>query len=112
MFNMENQQKKKHNWRRQASDAQATIAELTKENRALSQQVAEPCFSGRGKKQVRDFDSWDHANSYVLRRVAKGVFLVNKCVGKSKLPEYSPKDRSGLCYKIVSKANFPGGEIT
>ena len=94
------------------SDAQATIAELTKENRALSEQVAKPRFSGRGMKQTNDFDLWDHANSYVLRRVAKGVSLTNKCVDKSKLLEYTPKDRSSLCYKIVSKTNFPGGEIT
>lgn len=48
----------------------------------------------------------------MLRRVAKCVFLINKFVGKSKLLEYSPKDMLSMCYKIVSKANFPGGEIT
>ena len=54
---IENRQKKNQNWRREMSDTQATITELTTENRALSQQVAKPRFSGRGKKQARDFDS-------------------------------------------------------
>ena len=49
---MEQQEKKNHNWRRQVSSAKATVAELTRENRALSQQVAEPRFSGRGKNRL------------------------------------------------------------
>ena len=109
---MEQQEKKNHNWRRQVSSAKATIAELTRENRALSQQVTEPQYSGRGMKQTKDYDSWDHGNSYVLRRIAKIVFMRNKFVGKSKLLEYTPNDRSSLCYEVVSKTDFPGGEIT